>query len=43
MLQFLGIGSCFNPLAGNTAAFYKDEKKKNLIFLIWEEISMKEL
>lgn len=32
MLQFLGIGSCFNPLAGNTAAFYKDEKKKNLIF-----------
>lgn len=32
MLQFLGIGSCFNPLAGNTAAFYKDEKRKILIF-----------
>lgn len=30
MLKFLGIGSCFNPLVGNTSAFYFNSVKKHL-------------
>lgn len=30
MLRFLGIGSCFNPIVGNTSAFYIDNVDKRL-------------